>query len=166
MKGKRVCVFVLAGLLLVSILAVPVEARNTRTEFYGWSTAQDCPWCAPGRMWVSEDWVLHIRGMEEYDFNDYSDTRIAGCNLVTVNVNMQLPEVYGPMWGTAHIENDDGYWEGSWVGYRTPDGGSSIQEVLHGYGDYEGLQARLDLVRGDPYAPFWVEGVIMDPGGD
>jgi hypothetical protein len=167
MKGKRrVFAFSVAGLLLLSFLATPVSAGTTRTEFEGWSTPQECPWCAPGRVWVSEDWVLHIRGMQEYDLNDYSDPRIAGSNLVTVNVNMQLPEVYGPMWGTAHIEKDDGYWEGSWVGYRTAEGGSYIQEILHGHGAYEGLQARLDLMREDPNAPFWVEGVIMDPGGD
>jgi hypothetical protein len=163
---KRLFAFAVVGLILLSILAAPVSAGTTWTEFEGWSTLQECPWCAPGRVWVSEDWVLHIRGMQEYDLNDYSDPRIAGLNLVTVNVNMQLPEVYGPMWGTAHIEKDDGYWEGSWVGYRTAEGGSYIQEVLHGHGAYEGLQARLDLMREDPNAPFWVEGVIMDPGGD
>lgn len=167
MKGKRrVFAFAVVGVLLLSILATPVSAGTAWTEFEGWSTAQECPWCAPGRLWVSEDWVLHIRGMEEYYYNSYSDPRIAGYDLVTINLNMQLPEVYGRMWCTARLENENGYWEGTAVGYRTAEGGSYIQEVLHGHGAYEGLQARLDLVREDPSAPFWVEGVIMDPGGD
>lgn len=167
MKSKKgLLAFAVAGLLLLSIVAMPVSAGTTWTEFEGWSTPQDCPLCAAGRLWVSEDWVLHIRGMQEYYFNDYGDPRITGYDLVTINLNMQLPEVYGPMWGTAHLENEYGYWEGSWVGYRTAEGTSYLEEVLHGHGAYEGLQARLDLVREDPNAPFWAEGVIMDPGGD
>jgi hypothetical protein len=162
---KRVLAFAIVGLILVSVLAAPVAAETTWTEFEGWSTVQECPWCAPGRMWVSEDWVLHIRGMQEYYYNSFSDPRIAGYEVVTINVNMQLPEVYGPMWCTTRLENDDGYWESTAVGYRTAEGASYIHAVYHGHGAYEGLQARLDITRDDPNAPFWVEGVIMDPGG-
>lgn len=71
------------------------------------------------------------------------------------------------MWGTFIIENDDGTWEGSWVGKRIEQGRSYIRGVLHGHGDYEGLQARVDYVREspDPTVPFTVHGVLMDPGG-
>lgn len=128
---------------------------------------------AQGRQWVSEDGVLHIRGGQEAYTDDVSDSRISGDVLVTLNVNFQFaPEpvmVYGPMWGTLCIENDDGYWEGNWVGERTESQGFSyIRAVMHGYGVYEGLQARAEYVREstDPAAPFAIHGVIMDPGGD
>ncbi len=165
---KRLFTFAVVGLILLSTLAAPVAAKTTWTEFEGPSTPVACPWCSPGRLWVSEDGVLHMRGMQEYYFNDYGDPRITGYDLVTVNVNLQLPLAYGPMWCTARLENENGYWQGTAVGYRTEQGFSYIQEVLHGHGAYEGLQARLDLVREDPNpaAPFYVHGVIMDPGGE
>ena len=169
MKGKkRLFVSAAVGLILLSVLAAPVAAGTTWTEFEGTSTPVPCDWCSPGRVWVSEDGVLHMRGMQELYYNNYGDPRITGYDLVTVNVNLQLPAAYGPMWCTARLENADGYWEGSAVGYRTEQGYSYIQEVLHGHGAYEGLQARLDLVRENPAmdAPFVVHGVIMDPGGD
>jgi hypothetical protein len=73
------------------------------------------------------------------------------------------------MWGTFRIENEEGYWEGSWVGERTEvQGFSYIRGVLHGHGAYEGLQARAEYVREspDPTAPFTVHGMVMEPGGN
>jgi len=72
------------------------------------------------------------------------------------------------MWGTFRIDNADGYWEGPWVGERTEQGHSIIRAVLHGYGDYEGLQARANYMREDPNptAQFSVSGVVLDPGGE
>ena len=166
---KRILILV-AGLIVLSILAAPVVAGTIQTESEG-SEYYVGP-VSPGRMWVSEDGVLHIRGAQEAFRDEVSDPRVSGDVLATANVNFQFaaPPVmfYGPMWGTFRIDNDGGYWEGSFVGKRTEEGFSYISGVLRGHGDYEGLQARVDYVREnpDPTAPFSVHGIVMDPGGE
>jgi hypothetical protein len=161
----------IAGLMMLSILAVPVAAGTTRTEYEGFEYYVES--LSLGRQWVSEDGVLHIRGGQEAYQDEVDDPRLCGDAVVTLNANFHLADppvfVWGPMWGTFRIENEEGYWEGGWVGKRTElQGFSYIRGVLHGHGAYEGLQARAEYVREspDPTAPFVVRGVIMEPGGD
>jgi hypothetical protein len=168
--SKRIFNLSVASLLVLVVLAAPVAAGTTRTEYAG--TEYYGGPITGGRQWISGDGVLHIRGGEESYYDDVSDPRLSGDSVVTVNANFQFAEppvfVYGQMWGTFRIENDGGYWEGHWVGERTEQGFSYIRTVLHGHGDYDGLLARAEYVREDPNpsAPFSVSGVIMDPGGE
>ena len=164
---KRLSILV-AGVIILSILAAPAAARTIRTEYAGHEYLIEA--LPGGRMWISEEGVLHIRDMQELYRDEVSDPRLSGDLLVTISANFQFTEVgemYGPMWGTSILENDGGYWEGSWVGKRTKEGYSYIRCVMHGHGGYEGLQARVDYVRENPdtTAPFEVNGVLMDPGG-
>jgi hypothetical protein len=72
------------------------------------------------------------------------------------------------MWGKIRIENDGGYWTGSWVGERAEETGFTyIRVVMQGHGNYEGLQARTTYVREhpDPSVEFQVHGVIMESSG-
>jgi hypothetical protein len=164
---KRLLILV-AGLIVLSILVAPVAARTIRTEYYGFEYFVGS--LSPGREWVSGA-VYHVRGAQEAYEDVVSDPRLCGDTLVTINANFQFADwpviVYGPMWGTFRIDNDGGYWEGSWVGQRTEQGFSYIRGVGRGYGAYEGLQARVDYVRESPAFtdPFVVCGVVMDPGG-
>ena len=67
------------------------------------------------------------------------------------------------------MENDGGYWEGTWTGERTELQGSSyIRAIMRGHGDNEGLQAWASYVREspDPTAPFVIQGVATEPGGN
>ena len=171
--NKRTLALRVAALMLIvlSILVAPVAARTIRTEYEGVENYVGP--LSPGRQWISDEGVLHIRGGQEAYRDEVDDPRLCGDAVVTLNVNFHFaaPPVmaYGPMWGTFRIDNDDGYWEGSWVGERTQlDGFSYIRAVLHGHGGYEGLQARVEYVREspDPTAPFAVHGVVMEPGGD
>lgn len=169
--NKERFAFAVAGLILLSILAGPVAARTIWTDYEGFEYYVEP--VAPGRQWVSEDGVLHVRGGQEAYRDEVSDTRISGDVVVTLNANFRFADppvmVYGPMWGTLRIDNDGGYWEGSWVGERTElQGFSYIRAVMHGHGGYEGLQARAKYVREspDPSAPFAIHGEIMEPGGD
>jgi len=169
--NKRLFTFAVAGLIMLSILAGPVAAGTIRTEYEGFEYYVES--VAPGWQWVSEDGVLHIRGGQEAYRDEVGDARISGDVLVTLNANFHFADapvkVYGPMWGTLRIDNDGGYWEGSWVGKRTESQGFSyIRVVMRGHGDYEGLQARAEYVREspDPVALFAVHGEIMEPGGD
>ena len=167
---KRLFILV-AGLVVLSILAAPVAAGTTRTEYEGFEYFVDS--LSPGREWVSDDGVYHVRGAQEAYEDVVSDPRLCGDTVVTINGNFQFADepviVYGPMWGTTRLDNEDGYWEGSWVGKRTEsEGFSYIRGVFFGHGAYEGLQARVDYVRESPHFtdPFSVHGVVMDPGGE
>ena len=169
--NKRLISLPTAALVLIvlSILALPVAARTIRTEYAG-QEHYVSP-LSPGRQWISEDGVLHIRGGQEAYRDDVDDSRLSGDVVVTLNVNFHFADppvmVYGPMWGTIRIDNDGGYWEGTWTGERTESQGFSyIQAVLHGHGGYEGLQARASYVREspDPNAPFAIQGVFIEPG--
>jgi len=160
--------FILVALL---ILAAPVAAKTIRTDYGG--VEHFVGPLSPGRQWVSEDGVLHIRGGQEAYRDEVDDSRLSGDVVVTLNVNFHFAAppvmVYGPMWGTVRLENDGGYWEGSWTGERTEvQGFSYIQAVLHGHGGYKGLQARVSYVREspDPTAPFVIRGTVVQPGGD
>ena len=169
--NKRFFALPVAVLIVLFILAAPVAAGTIRTEYAGLDTPVES--LSPGRQWVSGGRVLHIRGAQELYRDEVDDERLCGDAVVTANMNFHFADppvfVYGPMWGTMRIDNDNGYWEGSWVGERTESQGFSyIRATLHGHGDYEGLQARVSYVRGtpNPAAPFVVNGVVMDPGGD
>jgi hypothetical protein len=168
-KVKKGLFIVMAGLMVLSILVAPVAAGTIRTEYQGFESYVEP--LSPGRQWISEEGVLHIRGGQEAYLDEVDDPRLCGDTVVTLNVNFHFADppvfVYGPMWGTFLIENDDGYWEGSWVGERTEQGFSLIRGVLRGHEAYEGLQARVNYVREspDPTAAFAVHGVIMAPGG-
>ena len=164
---KRLTIF-MAALMILSILAAPVAAGTSRTEYEGYEYLEGE--IGGGRMWISDEGVLLIRDFQEAYRDEVDDQRLCGDLVVTINGNFQFTEsfeMYGPMWGTSVLENDGGYWEGSWVGKRTEEGYSYIRCVMHGHGDYEGLQARVDYVREspDPTVPFTVHGVLMDPGG-
>jgi len=164
---KQLTIF-MAALMILSILAAPVAAGTSRTEYEGYEYFEGE--IGGGRMWISDEGVLLIRDFQEAYTDVVSEPRLSGDLVVTINANFQfteLGEMYGPMWGTSILENDGGTWEGSWVGKRTEEGYSYIRCVMHGHGDYEGLQARVDYVRESPYAtvPFTVHGVLMDPGG-
>ena len=168
---KKQLFVLVAGLMALSILAAPVQAGTIRTDYEGLEYYVGP--LSPGRQWISEDGVLHIRGGQEAYRDEVDDPRLCGDTVVTLNANFHLADppvfVYGRMWGTFRIENEGGYWEGSWVGERTElQGFSYIRGVLHGHGAYEGLQARAEYVREspDPTASFAVHGMVMDPGGD
>jgi hypothetical protein len=167
---KKQLIILVAGLIVLSILAAPVAAGTIRTEYEGFEYFVDT--LSPGLEWVSDDGVYHARGAAEAYEDVVSDPRLSGDIVVTINCNFQLADepvfVYGPMWGTSRIDNEDGYWEGSWVGKRTEQGFSYIRVVMKGHGAYEGLQARADYARESPVFtdPFTVHGVLMDPGGE
>lgn len=166
---KKWTILVLVSVIALIVVVVPADAKTIRTEYEGVST------CGPvigGQDRISKGGVSRLRGGSLACTDVVDDERINGDELLTVNYNFKFADppvfIYGPMWGKARISNENGYWEGSWVGERTKeDGYSYIRAVLRGYGDYEGLQARVDYIREspDPAAPYQVYGVIMETGG-
>ena len=168
-KMKKWTFVFLLSLIALMTLALPVAAKTTRTEFSGVSNGGPV---MGAREWTSDDGILHARDGWIAGFTDVNDDRYTGEELVTVNYNFHPapPPVYicGPMWGKVRLTNENGYWEGTWVGERTAlEGFVYLRAVLRGHGDYEGLQARVDYIRlsPDPTAPYQVTGFIMSPGG-
>jgi len=166
---KKTMLIFLVCLIALTFLVVPAVAKAPRTEYEGVST---CGPVTDAQEWVSEGGVLHARDGNLVCDTVVDDDRISGEEQLTVNYNFKFTDppvfIYGSMWGKIRLSNEDGYWEGSWVGQRTElDGFSYIRVVLHGYEAYEGLQARVDYIREspDPEAPYQVYGVIMEPGG-
>lgn len=165
---KRIFKFSVASFIVLVLLVAPVAARTTWKEFTG-TQAPTGP-ASGGRMWVS-DGILHIRDYQVETQFAASDERISGDLLNTFNANWRLLESgfpgHGRMWGTVRITSDDGHWDCSYTGERTKfDYYTYIRAVCHGYGDYEGLQVRMNLVNEtpNPDAQLFAEGVIMNPG--
>jgi hypothetical protein len=74
--------------------------------------------------------------------------------------------ITGPMWGTFHLVNDGGSWEGTWTGERDEQGFAYIRVVGHGMGGYAGLHYEMQAQRlsPDPFALYQFEAWILDPG--
>jgi hypothetical protein len=79
-------------------------------------------------------------GVNVYDL-EASDPRLTGTFSMFWNVDVDLDTQHGVMWGTARIENDDGTWEGPFIGmeYETAEGGLvATSGAMVGSGDYAG----------------------------
>lgn len=164
---KKILLIGFVCLVMLGVVVTPVSA-NTKTEFTGTSTIVEQIGDFD-RDWYS-GMAYHIRGLhEKYTFTT-TDERLTGDSFQCSNLNFfgtDSPAVfYGPIWGTDRIENDGGYWTGTFSGKRTEElGWSYFRETLHGHGGYEGLIAKIHLVREstDPYGTIYAYGVIIEP---
>ena len=158
---KKWMLYILVGLIALTVMVVPVSAQTIRTPVEGEEV------CGDLNDIVFDPFDLHARNGWMDCTDTYNDNRLTGYALVTVNWNFKFTtHPYGPMWGKIRLSNDDGYWEGTWVGEITKlEGYSYIKTVLRGHGDYEGLQARLSYFKGD-FSYYEISGFIMDPGGE
>jgi len=165
---KKLTFVFLVSLIALAFLVAPVSAKTIRTEYTGSEECGDVI-MSDARVWFSDGGLMHVRngGIECTDIVD--DDRITGEVFVTVNWNFKFTpqNPYGPMWGTIRLDNEGGYWEGTWVGEITElEGYSYIYAVMRGFGDYEGLQARATYFKDSPSSStYQVTGFIMNPGG-
>jgi hypothetical protein len=109
--------------------------------------------------------VGDIRGARYVGDLVSSDGRVAGEITTVVNVSFtslgpSTFDIEARMWGTFHIENDAGSWEGTWRGLRGPglNGIHIIDAVGGGSGAYEGLRITFHMEE-------WVgTGQVLNPG--
>jgi len=177
---KRRIFIVLALVTVLALLAAgPATAKTTRTPFTGSSYILGEGW-PPGRFWVPGNAALFWRDRTFYLHLETDEPRVGG--LVCANHNGNYwpsPDdlmygVQGQMWGTIHIESDSdddctnsvNYWEGTFVGDRDRYGNETMRYVLRGYGEYAGLQLRMEEYAGTYDWWFTVTGELLDPGGD
>jgi len=166
---KKWMILLLVGVIALSIMVKPVAAQTIRTDYEGSEECGDVI-TSDAREWFSEDGVYHVRnGWLECTDTVPGEPRVSGDVFLTINWNFQFTMTYpfGPMWGTIHLENEGGYWEGIWVGEITElEGYSYIYTVMRGFGNYKGLQARANFFKDSPMSStYHFTGVIMEPGG-
>jgi hypothetical protein len=166
----RLSVLVLALMAMLLVLAGPVAAKATKTEFT--ATENWVEDTSPGREWYTgpNNEIDHVRGSQGLFSVTASDPRVSGDEIITVNYDMKVvpAPVYitGPMWGTFRITNGGGTWKGTWVGWRDQRGFSYIEYVGSGGGGYAGLHIRVHdrRLNPDPTTPYSWTGYILDPG--
>lgn len=150
---------IVVALFVLLALAMPAAAKTDRIPFSGVDTfiAQT----DPGRQWVSDDGILHVRGSVSTYTSTSDSVYYAGEAVIVVNYNLDLATGNGQLWGTSHLSNGDGGFDGTWVGkfiaYSWEGKGQS-----KGFGDMAGYQQRFTL----QWAPFGdtAEGYTFLPG--
>jgi hypothetical protein len=165
---KNIKLVMVPALVLLAVLAAfaPVIAQATKTNFSGTETIAGPP--VPGTP-TFPDGNFHMRGHTVVFADVTDDPRVSGLNTVVANWNFRPapPPVMwtGPEWGTFHIENEGGSWDGTWTGKRYENGHTIINGVGHGSGDYAGLKGHWTYSRlsPDPAAPYEITGWILEP---
>ncbi len=167
MKNRHVYVVLIAVLLAFATAPGGVAAAGpTQTTYTGDEIACELP--EGGIVWLGEDNMLHGRDLVQACIDVADNPDLSGAATITINFNgtpWGWMVFYGQMWGTLRIENAGGYWEGNWVGVREQDGSSTIDAVLHGYGEYAGQLARTHFVRPTAIDLAHFTGVLLTPGG-
>jgi hypothetical protein len=106
---------------------------------------------------------VHITGIEQQARDETSDPRTTGDIHVAINLILDPRTGSGPMWGTVEITNEQGSWSGQWTG-RLDGWASSIRQVAHGSGAYDGLVGYWHYSRPNPEDCYDVSGYIVETG--
>ncbi len=143
MNHKRISK-VSAVLTLVMVVffvaAVPASAQAERIYY----TSYECPisMSPPERQWVSEDGILHQRGIHLVNEITSSTPYLTGYNYLEMNTEINLAT--GEVHAYGKVELQPAAYKGSsWVGFGSshvsPEGITDGQAVVRGTGDLEGM---------------------------
>ena len=162
-KYLSVLVFV-----LVAALFHPSAARAAaqRTTFTGTSNfgetlnAGEWTYLASGNVLA--------RGIVETYHDVNTDPRVTDTETITSNANFTPAPSFelglaGRLWGTFHIENEGGAWDGTFTSEITEGGEYFYRGVAHGSGGYEGLVGHWEAYRNGHAGPFTLNGWILEP---
>ena len=162
-KFLSMIVFVLvAALLTVS----PAMASAQRTMFTGTSNFAET--LDAGEWTYLPSGNVLARGIVETYHDVSSDPRLTGTETITSNANFKpAPSselgLAGNMWGTFHIENEGGAWDGTFTSEITEGGEYFYRGVAHGSGGYDGLTVHFEAYRKGHSGPFTITGWILEP---
>jgi hypothetical protein len=158
----------LVGLIGVLVLGtVTVSAQATKTEF----EAQESlvPTGPPGKVWVSDDGVVHIRDLTVVG-PVWGD--IVGQLTVVANINQDTATGDGTAYGTAVLEVESVEWgdlSGTFEGRSQWKlaGGLIVtgQFVGHGTGDFEGMHMQANFFNAEDGTTPLI-GTIHNPHGE
>ncbi len=150
-KYKITIVFSLA-LLVVLVSVVPASARAQRLSYTGNTCTQSQT--PPEKFWISDDGVMHQRGMVLTNIDVTDGDYDTGINILTGNIDLDLATGYGHAYGTFTLYPSaySGTFEGNWSSHISPDGLRGIA-VGHGTGELEGLQIFNNMSSNNPTDP-------------
>ncbi len=136
---SKVSAVIALVMLVVLVAAVPAAAQAERIYY----TSFECPISAsaPERQWVSEDGILHQRGIQQVNEITSSTPYLTGYNYLEVNADINLAT--GEVHAYGKVELQPAEYEGSWVGTWTThvSSGGIIdgKATSRGTGDLEGM---------------------------
>jgi hypothetical protein len=162
-KFLSMLVFVLVAVLLNPS---PATAKAQRTSFTGISNF--------GETLNAGEWTflpsgnVLARGIVERYHDVGTDPRVTGQETIVSNGNFRpAPSselgLAGHLWGTFHIENAGGTWDGTFTSEITEDGEYFYRGVAHGSGGYEGLIGHWEAYRNGHSGQFTLSGWILEP---
>ena len=163
---KRILIFLVMALLLLAVVPGVVQAAPAKTSFSG--TEQFLYDIYSGDEYFTNDGIYHIRDGLSVAMLTTTDPCLNGEYTFTGNADFVfIPEpvfVMGPIWGTFHLENEGGSWEGTYFGYRDELGHSRFKYVGIGGGAYAGLHFKMFYKRldADPSVPAFVSRAITE----
>jgi hypothetical protein len=110
---------------------------------------------------------VRARGIVETYNGVSSDPRLTGVESIVSNANFKpAPDseigLAGNLWGTFHIENTGGAWDGTFTSEITEGGEYLYRGVAQGIGGYAGLSAHFEAYRNGHDGPFSISGWILE----
>jgi hypothetical protein len=166
MKHHKYLFRLVLALVAVLLTASPAIAGAQRTTFTGSSNFAETL--------DAGDWTFLPSGnvlargiVERYD-DAGTDPRITGEETIVSNGNFRpAPSsplgLAGQLWGTFHIENEGGSWDGTFTSEITEGGEYFYRGVAQGSGGYEGLTGSWEAYRNGHSGPFTLYGWILEP---
>jgi hypothetical protein len=166
MKHYKYLSMLVLALVAVLLSASPAIARAQRTTFTGTSNF--------GETLNAGEWTylpsgnVRARGIVERYHDVATDPRAAGEETIVSNGNFRpAPSselgLAGHLWGTFHIVNEGGTWDGTFTSEITAGGEYFYRGVAHGSGGYEGLTGHWEAYRNGHSGPFTLSGWILEP---
>ncbi len=126
-------------LLAFLVAAVPASAQAERISY----TSFECPisMSAPEREWISEDGILHQRGIQLVNAITSSTPYLNGYNYLEMNteINLATGEVHAYGKFDLHPAGYDGSWVGTWTTHVSAEGMTIGKATGRGTGDLEGM---------------------------
>jgi len=162
-KFLSMLVFVLITVLLTPS---PAMAGSQRTTFTGTSNFGET--LNAGEWTYLPNGSVLARGIVEVYHDVNTDPRVTGEETVVSNGNFRpAPSselgLAGRLWGTFHIENEGGVWDGTFTSEITEGGEYFYRGVADGSGGYEGLIGHWEAYRNGHSGPFTLSGWILEP---
>jgi hypothetical protein len=145
MKKRAWISLALVGLLLMA--AVPAAARSPVTDFV--TVAYVCVWEAPFEEWLTDDGVLHQRGLILHNEYRSDEPRVMGKDLGYGHQDIDLNTGRFYMWGNGTLLTSEGTWYYDMWGESTSEG--AVSHVTGHGGD--GLEGYFISWEGRPLLP-------------
>lgn len=156
----KISVPTLLAILIVVVGIIPASARAERVDIYGTTCIQTQS--PPERFWISEDGIVHMRGIVTTNIDVTNNGYDTGSASMVMNIDMDPATGNGHGYGTFTIYPSayDGTWSGSWSSHISPDGlrGSATG---HGTGELEGLSIFNNMSSTNPNDPCTISNITV-----